>query len=319
MRCFGHVASRAVSALRALAASVFSDSPGDANAPKGGLMTTPRLDRDAVRAALLEQLPAFVRAYAAPDTPVRELRGEIRVGRKGSLSIVRANGVFFDHESGCGGDVFELACKLTGARGFPEALSRIADFTGTVATSPIPPSSRFCASARPKSRPKSRDTRAVARRIWNATRPLTGTPAEAYLNARGIGHVASAAALRAHPALSHPVERGAFPALVAGVQDVSGTFLGIHRTYLAARGAGKANADPPRASLGSIAGGAVRLAEPGAGRLLVGEGIESTAAAMALFDLPGWATLGTSGLRAIALPDDVLDVVIAADRDGAGL
>ena len=213
--------------------------------------------------------------------------------------------------------------NLTGARGFPEALSRIADFTGTVATSPVPPSSRFCASARPKSRPKSRprsrDTRAVARRIWNATRPLTGTPAETYLNARGIGHVASAAALRAHPALSHPVERGAFPALVAGVQDVSGTFLGIHRTYLAARGAGKANADPPRASLGSIAGGAVRLAEPGAGRLLVGEGIESTAAAMALFDLPGWATLGTSGLRAIALPDDVLDVVIAADRDGAGL
>ena len=119
MRCFGHVASRAVSALRALAASVFSDSPGDANAPKGGLMTTPRLDRDAARAALLEQLPAFVRAYAAPDTPVRELRGEIRVGRKGSLSIVRANGVFFDHESGCGGDVFELACKPHRGAGLP--------------------------------------------------------------------------------------------------------------------------------------------------------------------------------------------------------
>ena len=45
-------------------------------------MTTPRLDRDGVRAAPLEQLPAFVRAYAAPDTPVRELRGEIRVGRR---------------------------------------------------------------------------------------------------------------------------------------------------------------------------------------------------------------------------------------------
>ncbi len=51
----------------------------------------------------------------------------------------------------------------------------------------------------------------------------------------------------------------------------------------------------------------------------MGEGIESTAAAMLLFDLPGWATLGTSGLRSIQLPPDVEDVVIAADRDAAGL
>ena len=52
--------------------------------------------------------------------------------------------------------------------------------------------------------------------------------------------------------------------------------------------------------------------------MLVGEGIESTAAAMALFDLPGWAALGTSGLRAIELPEYVIDVVIAADRDANG-
>ena len=55
------------------------------------------------------------------------------------------------------------------------------------------------------------------------------------------------------------------------------------------------------------------------GRLLVGEGVESTAAAMALFDLPGWAALGTSGLTAIELPPHVEDVLIAADRDAGGL
>ena len=110
-----------------------------------------------------------------------------------------------------------------------------------------------------------------------------------------------------------------FPTLVAEVQDVHGGFLGVQRTYLAADGHDKANVEPVRASLGSLAGGAVRLAEPEHGRpLLVGEGIESTAAAMLLFDLPGWAALGTSGLRAIELPERVRDVVIAADRDANG-
>ena len=115
-----------------------------------------------------------------------------------------------------------------------------------------------------------------------------------------------------------PCAPGRFPCLVAGVQDAHGGFLGVQRTYLDA-GAGKANVEPVKASLGSLAGGAVRLGEPEHGRLLVGEGIESTAAAMALFDAPGWAALGTSGLRAIELPEYVIDVVIAADRDAAGL
>ena len=91
----------------------------------------------------------------------------------------------------------------------------------------------------------------------------------------------------------------------------------MQRTYLDA-GAGKANVEPVKASLGSLAGGAVRLGEPEHGRLLVGEGVESTAAAMVLFDLPGWAALGTSGLRSIELPEHVRDVVIFADRDAGG-
>ena len=103
------------------------------------------------------------------------------------------------------------------------------------------------------------------------------------------------------------------------MQDAHGGFLGVQRTYLDSTGAGKANVEPARASLGSLSGGAVRLAEPEHGRpLLAGEGIESTAAAMALFDLPGFAAIGTGGLRAIELPEHVRDVVIAADRDAGG-
>ena len=112
---------------------------------------------------------------------------------------------------------------------------------------------------------------------------------------------------------------GRFPALVACVQCAAGGFLAVHRIYLDREGAGKANVEPGKASLGSTAGGAVRLAEPAGGRLLVGEGIESTAAAALLLDLPpGWAAIGTGGLRAIELPEHVPDVVIAADRDAGG-
>ena len=165
--------------------------------------------------------------------------------------------------------------------------------------------------------------RKVARRVWESTEPLPGTIAEGYLTARGVGHVSGAKALRFHPAPPHPHAPGRFPCLVAGVQDAHGGFLGIQRIYLDREGAPrKANVEPVRASLGSLSGGAVRLAEPEPGRpLLVGEGIESTAAAMVLFDLPGWAALGTSGLRNVELPRCIREVVIAADRDanGAGL
>jgi putative DNA primase/helicase len=72
--------------------------------------------------------------------------------------------------------------------------------------------------------------------------------------------------------------------------------------------------------LGRAAGGAVRLA-PAGETLAVGEGIESSVAAMMASRLPGWAALSTSGLAALILPPVVREVVIAADNDanGAGL
>ena len=160
--------------------------------------------------------------------------------------------------------------------------------------------------------------RKAARRIWDAAKPLAGTLAETYLHARGVGYVASVPALRFSPALSYPQAPEPFPCLVAGVQGVHGDFLGVQRTYLAADGADKANVEEPRLSLGRVGGGAVRLAEPEHGRLLVGEGIETTASAMALFELPGWAALGASGLQIVELPRCIRDVVIAADRDADG-
>ena len=72
--------------------------------------------------------------------------------------------------------------------------------------------------------------------------------------------------------------------------------------------------------LGSCRGGAVRLAPVLDDAVLVGEGIETTAAAVRVLDWPGgaWATLGTAGLESVVLPESVRRVVVAADRDGNG-
>jgi DNA primase len=50
----------------------------------------------------------------------------------------------------------------------------------------------------------------------------------------------------------------------------------------------------------------------------VGEGLETCLAAMLATGQPTWAALSTSGLRALALPPEVRQVMILADGDDAG-
>lgn len=69
--------------------------------------------------------------------------------------------------------------------------------------------------------------------------------------------------------------------------------------------------------LGPCCGGAVRLADPG-DLLMIGEGIETSMAAMQATGNPAWAALSTSGLRGLCLCEDVRHVIVLADGDAAG-
>ena len=270
-------------------------------------------------------------ARALLGEPSSATRTELRYGRRGSLSVDIERGRWRDHEAVEGGGVLALVERERGSRAAALAWLEAEGFIGQRDPALTRPESRSerrvvetgnPAAPRPcVAQPARRtDSRRFARRIWKTTRPLAGTVADRYLDARGVGHVAGAPALRFHPGLSHPSALGRFPCLVAGVQDAGGRFLGIQRTYLAVDGFGKADVDPVRASLGSLASGAVRFAESIGDRLLVGEGVETTAAAALVLDWRGgaWATLGTSGLRAVELPERVRHVTIAADRDAKG-
>jgi hypothetical protein len=105
--------------------------------------------------------------------------------------------------------------------------------------------------------------------------------------------------------------------MVAAVQGPGGALTGVHRTWLWGDGSGKAPVDPQRMALGPCAGSAVRLA-PAAETLCIGEGIETTLAAMQATGLAAGAALSTSGLRRLVLPAQVRLVVILADGDDPG-
>jgi putative DNA primase/helicase len=156
----------------------------------------------------------------------------------------------------------------------------------------------------------------IALAIWQSAKPAQGTPVETYLASRGID-LPPPDALRFHAGLKHP-SGGIWPAMVALVTSgADGRPLAIHRTFLARDGGGKAPVEAQRMMLGPCSGGAVRLADPG-DVLMVGEGIETSIAAMQATGNPAWAALSTSGLRGLGLPEDVRDVIVLADGDAAG-
>jgi hypothetical protein len=153
--------------------------------------------------------------------------------------------------------------------------------------------------------------------IWRAGAPAKGTPpVETYLASRGID-LRLPESLRLHHRLKHPSD-GNWPAMVVLVTSgVDGRPVGIHRTFLALDGIGKAPVDPSKMMFGPCRGGVVRLADIGP-VLMVGEGIETSLTAMMVTGHSAWAALSTSGLRTLDLPKEVRDVVVLADGDEAG-
>ena len=158
-----------------------------------------------------------------------------------------------------------------------------------------------------------------ARDLWNAARPLQGTPAETYLRARGIV-CALAPSLRYVKNCWHcsAVRR---PALVSYVTVPANHYdFAVHRTYVTEDGLRKASIAPNKAMLGPVAGGGVALSA-GHGPLVVCEGIETGLSLLSgILDQPArvWAALSAGGLERLILPDSRGDLIIASDGDAVG-
>ncbi|MBE9604722.1 toprim domain-containing protein [Acetobacteraceae bacterium H6797] len=172
---------------------------------------------------------------------------------------------------------------------------------------------------------------AWARQLWNDGLPIAGSPAERYLEARGVLTAwrafpmpAEGEQLRFHPAAPHPATGGErLPAMLALLRRATdGEPVAVHRTYLRPDGSGKAEVEPAKATLGPVAGGVVMLhgAPAGEAPLVIGEGIESALAASLLLGAPAWSATAAGNLGALALPPlpALNTLLIAADADPPG-
>lgn len=178
------------------------------------------------------------------------------------------------------------------------------------------PSYEHRGAGRVRTAEETADRRKQVRGFWHRCDYATGTPAAAYLARRGFPWLAAHENIRYRPDAPHP-GGGTLPALVTLVHDGGGNIAAVHRTYLTLDGS-QAAADPVKASLGPIAGGAIRL-HSAAPEMVVAEGLETTAAAALLLGLPGWAAVACGNLgTSMALPAGVRCVTIAADPDPPG-
>ena len=162
----------------------------------------------------------------------------------------------------------------------------------------------------------------AARRLFRAGHPIPGTPAEAYLRARGIAGRIDWPALRYHPLVFYretdhaPLE--AWPALLAAVTDIDGNITGIQRTWLDPRRLTKAPLADPRRALGHLLGNGVRFGAAVA-TIAAGEGIETMLALKSVLPLlPMIAALSANHLAALDLASSLRRLYVARDNDGAG-
>ena len=163
------------------------------------------------------------------------------------------------------------------------------------------------AAARP-----SRDLSAMARRLWRESLPLAGSPAEAYLAARGVAD--QSGKLRYHPKVVYGsgARRRVLPAMIAAVETDLGV-IAVQRTFLDLDNLLHKPLVKPKAALGLLGTGAIRLATP-ALELGLAEGIEDALSAMRWFGTPTWALAGVGRLGLVAIPSSVRRIIVYADH-----
>jgi len=233
----------------------------------------------------------------------------------GPASGPGARGKFTDGATGEHGDLLDIIRERTGISRFPDLLTEARAHLGR--PQPLLPDASL-----PRKSKTPGGTQAAAARLFAASVPIPGTLADTYLSSRGITRGGASSALRFHPKCWHregnqtkPVPR---PALIAAVTDGAGVLQGVHRTWLAPDGQGKAAVETQRRAMGHLLGNAVRLT-PHDDILVVGEGIETMLSlAEVAPGLPVWAALSSGHLGAVLLPDGLQRLYIAIDRDPAG-
>jgi hypothetical protein len=276
-----------------------------------------------------ELLPAGHREgaeWVAPSLMGASLRG-LSVRITGSKA-----GLWGEFDSDRRGDALDLVAHVL-FRGDRKAAYRWAlSWLGIAHAGAAPQPQPRPAAPRPAPDAHERASAAAAMRLWLAGRPeLRGTPADAYLKARGIdlGELGrQPRALRFHHAVRCTEAGCDLPAMLAAIVGPDGGHVATHRTFLAEHDGAwcKARLRAPKKVLGSYTGGTIRLWRGASGKPLdkapeadtvaIGEGIETClSVAIACPEYRVLAAASLSNLGRIVLPPNAIDLVILADND----
>jgi DNA primase len=261
------------------------------------------IDIHAIRAA--NPLPTIAGAQVQLKRAGNEWKGccPFHADRSPSFTIYSGGQRFQCFGCGASGDVLDYVARLYGLGMVEAAKVLCAGDLPKVELPSLPPADHT-----------SRTSEALA--IWERAIPAAGTPAQAYLEGRGINppFPPDLRFSRLPYGNSSPL-----PCLVAAVREVGGTITGLQRIYLRGDGSGKADLPKAKLSLGKLAGGAIRLGHLDAsGEVIVCEGPEDGLSLLEVMGGPVWVAAGASMLPAMQFPPEVRSVVIGADNDDAG-
>lgn len=279
----------------------------------------------------LQHFDQFVRALLGEPNKGMSSKNAWRYGGKGGLSVDLSRKVWFDHKSGQSGGVLDLVIYLGHSTNRGGAAQWLRDQGFLASEGPVGRQiaaiqerlSNDQATALREEATRRKFRRGAARAIWQSGRPICGTVAETYLRSRAIPPqlFADCGDLRfvsACPLTPYGRASQTLPALVARVVNNLNRAVGVHVTYLAADGAGKAAIETPRKLVGADFNGAcVRL---GVGpHVIVAEGIESALSAGDALELPPVAALSAGGVKSWRSYEGVQQVTFAPDQDASGV
>lgn len=204
----------------------------------------------------------------------------------------------------CGaGDGIQLVMRITGLN-FARSAKKVEDLLAR---------NQF---ARDTFKPKP-DSVLIRERLNSAWRSANAPLVAAnYLKARGLTALDDIKDVRGHSALElyeNKVYAGAPPAMLSMIRSAAGVPVCIHRTYIVEGRRVKKMMQ----TADSLVGSAIRLKDPVDGKLVVGEGIETTLAGMEMFGGGAWALLNAGNMKEWAIPETVNHLVVCADNDAS--
>jgi phage/plasmid primase-like uncharacterized protein len=203
---------------------------------------------------------------------------------------------------------------------FKDAVKEVSDWIRGVQSSPTPVK-RIIVPEKPENYEWNRN---YVGRIWAASKPIKGTPAELYLLKRGIPANCIPQTLRFHPGMKYVhgkdrIDMGTFPCLLAPIKDKDGLIMSVHRIFVTMDGekAPVPDAKKMMPKCGPMAGSGIKMYAPGT-ILGLAEGIETALAVRAGTGLPVWSCVSAVLMERVAIPETVRHVVGFGDLDRSG-